>query len=394
MGFAAIASSVELCGAPLVSNVLASQNEGVKTVAITYDLINSEGLASTVTVEATSNDEFWVALDEVTGDVGAGVAEGTDKSIVWDAGAEWPIELFPAVKIRVRADDGEPVGSGAVPDGFSFIPAATFTMGSPESERVIVRTSSEPVDPDDEVLHEVTLTRSFLMSQTEVTYGEWTAVREWALDNGYTDLPVGQNGFEGDESGTHPASLMSWFEAIKWMNAKSEMDGLTPCYTVDGEIYKLEELTPVCDFDSNGYRLPTEAEWEYACRAGSSDAFYTGEIIFPDSVPMDPSLDMAGWYEGNSTVNTHPVGDPQKQANDFGLSDMHGNVVEWCWDLYGSYPAGDIIDPTGDKSGDRRVNRGGAFAFWAATCRSAYRSHLLPDRTSNSIGFRLTRTVK
>ena len=390
-----IIGTILVTGAPSVSNVLVLPNAETKTVEIHYNLFHSEGLASTVTVEATNNSQYWVAIKNLSGDVGPAITPGTMKSIHWDANSEWSPELFLNVKVRLRAND-EQAGSdqAPTPEGFARIPRGTSFMGSPETEWTIVRTSREPIDPSDEVLHRVTLSKDFFMSKTEVTWTEWNTVRDWALTNGYIDIPKGQNGFEGDENGIHPATLMDWYEAVKWLNAKSEMDGLAPCYTVEGEVYKTGEFSPDCDFNATGYRLPTEAEWEYACRAGSPEAFYTGDLSNPDASPVDPNLDEAGWYEGNSGINTHPVGDPEKADNDFGLRDMHGNVVEWCWDWYGEYPIEDVIDPTGPTTGKNRINRGGAFPFWAVHCRSAYRSNLLPGKSSNSIGFRITRTAQ
>lgn len=381
----ALANAVIVFGAPVISNVLAVQNDRAKTVSISYDLAHSEALAATVTIEVTFNGEYWLAVDEVTGDVGTGIEQGSGKWITWDAGAEWSAQLFPTVKVRVRADDGELGSDGyETPEGFSFINAGSFRMGSPESE--VSRVA-------DEVIHEVTLSRSFLMGKTELNFSDWTEVRDWALENGYSDLPVGRNGFEGDENGTHPVTEISWYDAVKWLNAKSEQDGFTPCYTKKGDVYRTGNFDPKCDHDAGGYRLPTEAEWEYACRAGSLEAFYTGEIVHPIVMPLDPSLDMAGWYLGNSNFNTHPVGDPQKVDNDFGLRDMHGNVTEWCWDWYGNYPMGNIIDPTGLRLGSARLKRGGAYTWDARHCRSAYRSQNPPQNSHISVGMRLVRTV-
>ncbi len=380
-----------------IADVEASQIEGESKVLIIYDLGNSDSVPTMVTMEYTLNGEYWVESSFVTGDVGDSVSQGFNKRMIWDAGSELPNTLYPSVRVRVRIDDGIPGEPPVPPSGFSYIPASSFGMGSPESERVIVRTSSEPIDPSDETLHQAILTRGFFIGQTEVSFAEWTAVRNWGLENGYEDLPVGQSG--GPDPGgqpnpsTHPLTLVSWFDVIKWLNAKSERDRLVPCYTINGAIYREGEANPKCDFEASGYRLPTESEWEYACRAGSPEAFYTGPIQEPDSVPLDPNLDQAGWYQGNSGNDTRAVGDPSKAENDFGLRDMHGNVVEWCWDWYGPYAAPEMIDPTGPSSGELRVARGGAFSSLAAQCRSAYRSKLTPSLTSDSVGFRIVRTV-
>ncbi len=380
-----------------IAQVEAMQIEGEGKVLVVYDYGNVNSISANVTLEYTTNGEYWKESIFVTGDVGSRVSQGFDNKIIWDASSELPSELFPWVKVRVRIVDGEPDELPSVPQGFSYIARGSFGMGSPESERTVVRMSTEPIDPSDETRHQTTLTRNFLMSQTEVSFAEWTSVRNWGLENGYADISVGASGGPGigepPNPSNHPASLMSWFDAVKWLNAKSEQARLRPCYTIEGEIYRTGEVVPDCDFDANGYRLPTESEWEYACRAGSPEAFYTGAISHPDSLPLDASLDRAGWYLGNSQANSRPVGDLSKEENDFGLRDMHGNVAEWCWDWYGPYKEPAMIDPIGASTGEFRVNRGGAFSFSAVYCRSANRSKLTPNLASNSTGFRVVRTV-
>lgn len=376
-----------------VSNVTAKAI-GDGKVEVLYDIENTDGRDIWVILEATSNDEYWVELLIVEGDVGDGVRQGYYRRIIWDAKEEWPAELFPYIRVRVRADDGQSAEPPEQSEGFSYILPGSFGMGSSEDEQQFALTSSEPIDPSDEDRHLVSLTQGFFMGQTEVSFAEWTEVREWGLENGYTDLSVGQSGGIDGNPETHPVTMISWHDAVKWLNAKSERERLEPCFLIDGEPYRVGEGVPNCDFESNGYRLPTESEWEYACRAGSSDAFYTGNITHPDSQPLDPSLDRAAWYAGNTNdSNTRPVGDLSKEANDFGLRDMHGNVAEWCWDWYGPYKRPSMIDPVGASSGESRVNRGGAFADGAAYCRSACRGGTTPDFSSKRLGFRIARTA-
>jgi formylglycine-generating enzyme required for sulfatase activity len=253
-------------------------------------------------------------------------------------------------------------------------------MGSPEQEA--------PFAYVERPVHTVHLTRPFHLKKTEVTWHEWNAVRDWALQNGYPDLSPGQNGQGGDDSGQHPVTAVSWYDALKWTNARTEYENavtgstLTPCYTVDGTVYRENEKVPDCDFAAGGYRLPTEAEWEYACRAGSITAYSFG----------DSAADLVGtaWFAGNASRQTHPVG--HKQPNAWNLYDMHGNVSEWCWDIYTYYEAGEQSDPTGPGSGFQRVVRGGSFWDQSLDCRSASRSVQYPqDNYLTHIGFRWAR---
>ncbi len=137
--------------------------------------------------------------------------------------------------------------------------------------------------------------------------------------------------------------------------------------------------TVVCDWNADGYRLPTESEWEYACRAGATTAYSTGDTI----------SDNTGWYKTNSNRRTHEVG--KKSANAYGLNDMYGNVWEWCWDWYGSYGNAARTDPLGASSGSRRVSRGGGWLGSAQYVRSAYRNDFNPSFRNNDLGFRLVR---
>ena len=163
----------------------------------------------------------------------------------------------------------------------------------------------------------------------------------------------------------------------------SDLEGLPRCYADD-------DGRTFAGLDCQGYRLPTEAEWEYAARAGTQTAFYTGEITQTDCDTVDPNLNAAGWYCGNAGGATHPVG--QKQPNAWGLYDMHGNVWEWVHDWDGDYPAGDAVDPLGPAAGDNRVRRGGLWLSDAQYARAAFRNSLNPDNGSaNALGFRPAR---
>ncbi|MGI6395436.1 MAG: formylglycine-generating enzyme family protein [bacterium] len=263
------------------------------------------------------------------------------------------------------------------PAGFVLIPAGSFWMGSPEDE---------PGRYDWETLHFVKLTKSFYMGKYQVTQGEFKAI-------------MGYNPSHFKSCGDNcPVEQVSWHEAAKYANELSKKKGLPECFSCSGSApdfncsLKSEYAKPQ---ECLGYRLPTESEWEYAIRAGTTTAFYSGEVTGTRANPLDPSLvDKIGWYGGNSSATTHPVG--EKLPNKFGLYDMSGNIFESCYDWYEAYPAGSedspAIDPFGPKNGDRRILRGGSWRFGAQQSRSAFRVFNTPFFRCPNCGFRLART--
>lgn len=201
---------------------------------------------------------------------------------------------------------------------------------------------------------------SFLISTTEITREQYESI----MGRGAADTR-----FSGEID--MPLENVTWFEAADFCNELSRTMGLTPCY---GANY-------VADFSADGFRLPTESEWEYAARANQNL-----EYSFGDS---EAALSLHGWYTGNSAGTTHPVA--RKKENGFGLYDMNGNVYEWCNDFYSVYNCGSQADPQGPESGSGKVARGGSWASTARECRSAYRLPLLPDRKYSIAGFRVVR---
>ncbi len=230
------------------------------------------------------------------------------------------------------------------------IPAGRFKMGSPPDE--------EGRWPD-EVPREVVLSQGFLLGEAPVTQADFAMVMR--------TRPSGRQG------SARPVERVSWLEAVQYCNALSRGVGLEEAYVMNGAEVVWKGLS------SPGFRLPTEAEWEYACRAGTKDE------IHPEN------LDNEAWYDLNSEFETHPV--RWKQPNAWGLHDMIGNVWEWCWDWYGNPGSGPTVDPLGPDSGTYRVNRGGSWRGQARCARAACRSFWPPDCHNDDLGFRVARSL-
>jgi formylglycine-generating enzyme required for sulfatase activity len=230
---------------------------------------------------------------------------------------------------------------------FVQLPPGVFTLGSP---------SSEYGHSEKERAHQVSLTKGFYIQTTEVTQGQWEAV-------------MGENPSHFQICGSDcPVEQVSWFDVQRFIQRLNEME------------------------QTRTYRLPTEAEWEYACRAGSSTAYANGGTIKDDTCGHNEALESLGWYFRNSELGTHPVA--RKQPNAWGLYDMHGNVWEWCRDWQAKYPFTPVTDPIGPEKGFHKIRRGGSWSHYPMYCRSAYRSWYDPDNRTAEIGFRLVRDLK
>jgi len=378
-----------------VSGVTFQQrSDGSKKVDIYYTV--SGGTAPYNVSVQVSNDggtTYTVPATTFTGAVGASQTAGANKLITWDAAADWSGNYSTTMRFKVTAVD-------AAVDEFVLIPAGgSFQMGDALGD--------SSVDWDMELPVHTVQVSAFYMAKYEVTKALWDEVRIWGASNGYTDLPVG-----GGKAATHPVQSINWYSMVKWCNARSQKDGRTPCYYTNAaqtvaSIYKTGNINiynTMVKWSANGYRLPTEAEWEKAARGGLSGKrfpwgntitqnlanYYGGTAYYsydfgPDG--YNPIGSVGGTSPATSSVGSF--------AANGGLCDMAGNVWEWCWDVYSDYTAASQVDPRGpatNPDGYCRIIRGGSWSDDASGTRCSsrgysYESGYVDDR----IGFRLAR---
>lgn len=370
---------------PTVTNVQAAQKVGTKQVEIYYDMSGSTSpVFVSLQVSSNGGTSFAVPVAALSGDVGANIALGRSKKITWNAGVDWNNQLSNTVKFRVTASIFAPIGD------MVLIPGGTFQMGN----------SFTGEGSSDEVpVHSVTV-NAFYLQSVEVTKAQWDTVRIWgaASDRGYTDLLEG-----GGKAANHPVHSISWYTVVKWCNARSQMENLTPCYTVGGVTYKTGSSAPDCNWSASGYRLPSEAEWERAARGGlSGRRFPWGDTIMHSlanytssssyAYDVSPTRGPHPTYEFNDPPFTSPVGSFEPYG--YGLYDITGNLWEWCWDRYSSvyYSSSPLSNPRGHTSNSFRVVRGGRWANYADNCRTASRLEYDPGRSLLSVGFRPARS--
>jgi formylglycine-generating enzyme required for sulfatase activity len=316
-----------------------------------------------------------------TRDLGHADRKGSSEKPAHETGAPLPDGPKPpdgAVSIPdffpPQPDHLVPDSWPTVPGTWVTVPAGTFNMGSPTSE--ICRDSS------DEDLHSVTLTHAFAISITEVTQGQFSSV-------------MGSNPSNFTSCGAScPVENINWNQAAAYCNGISKVAGVTSCYTCTG-IYPLVtclfSTAYATPYACPGFRLPTDAEWEYAARAGSADALYSANPL-DKSCASDSAADSIGWYEYNGSNTTHEVA--KKLPNAWGLYDMSGNVWEWTNDWYhDSLGTAAVTDPTGPTTGATRVYRGGSYWNFAWRLRAANRQFDSPTSFYTTFGFRCVRTL-
>ena len=343
-----------------VENVRVQQRARSKVVVVWYDLVSDAGGLFDVAL-AIRGDGVELPLSTVDGDIGEDVKPGRNKRIEWNAGLDWAGQResnFVATVTATRMDETETRLKGMV-----RIPGGT----------------NSGTDPD---FGTYSLTvKAFFMDKTEVTYALWKRIYDWAVAHGYSFDHVGSGKGEN-----HPVHTINWYDCVKWCNARSEMEGRPPAYTVNGAVLRTGHRIPNVDLDGAGYRLPTSEEWEYAARGGKRGVrFPWGNTIshWKANYSADSSrffYDTSDGYNHPRYIDrtfpyTSPVG--PFAANGYGLYDMAGNVWEWVWSV--------------GASGGGRYVRGGTWFSDASFCRCGFSAWNSIDFAYFDIGFRTVR---
>jgi formylglycine-generating enzyme required for sulfatase activity len=403
VGFRVVRSWIPIAGnsAPTISDIAEQTiTESSDTGAIAFTIGDAQTAAGSLSVSGSSSNTTLVPNANILfGGSGANrtvtvtpVSGRSGTATITVTVSDGSLSASDTHLLTVNSADG-PGGPYYPPtpgvDDFALIPQGAFTMG-------------DSLDSYSDAPTRTVTLNAFYMGKYEVTKAEWDEVRTWGLSNGYTDLAAGSG-----KASDHPVQSINWYMMVKWCNARSQKEGFTPVYyTNDAQttIYKTGSVNVTnaqVKWSASGYRLPTEAEWEKAARGGlSGKRFPWGDTI---------SHSQANYYAGNGysyhlgnagryhpdyddqiAPYTSPVGD--LAANGYGLHDMAGNVLEFCWDWYGDYATGIQTNPRGLSSGNYRVTRGGSWIRTVEDCRVAGRDGEFPGNKSDDIGLRLVRS--
>ena len=382
LGLAAIfgMATVLQAAPPVVSGISAAQRSGTHLVDIYYSVSDADGnspLTIYVTISDNAGASYNVPVFTLTGAVGPGVVPGNNLHVVWNAGVDWPGRFNNQCKVKIIADDGT---APPAPTDMAYIPAGVFQMGdSLDSD-----TSAMPV-------HTVFVS-AFFMDKYEVRKELYQTVYAWSTGHGYS-ISSGSG-----KAANHPIQSINWYDAAKWCNARSEMEGLTPCYYTDSgksTAYKTGNLniTNACvDWSADGYRLPTEAEWERAARGGLNGKRYPWGDSFTHA---DANYSGDPVYATGGTPYDSPGG--SFAANGYGLYDMAGNVWQWTKDVWRPGLDPDALEPEtasydpADPDAAQRVIKGGSFLCADNYCmryRPAARTAASAGDGASHIGFR------
>lgn len=382
----ALAASAALLHAadPVVTNVVSAQRAGTKLVDITFMVSDADSNALIMSLEISDNSgtTFTVPVTALSGDINvAATPTPAAKALMWNAAVDFNQQFKSTMVVRVIANDG------TLPAGVALIPVGPFDMGS---------TASAPASP----VHTVTLS-AFYMDKFEVNKALWDGVKTYADANGYTFSATAGAGLPFF-NGLHPVTA-NWFDAVKWCNARSQKEGLTPVYYTDAgftTVYKTGEFPadgsiqpPYAKWSANGYRLPTEAEWEKAARGTLVGMDYPwgntsspGDANYNNNAPFSGQTSPVGFYDGGQGPAA------PNRANGYGLYDMAGNIREWCWDWFDPtyYQTSPANDPRGGGDTVGRVIRGGSSIGGASLMTVFYRTTYISP-TATSFGFRCAR---
>lgn len=344
-----------------IQNAIATPGSG--KVTITYDLIHPENIACSISIEvsADAGASYTIVPTAVSGDIGENIIPGSGKTIIWYPAAD-NMEEGENYKIRINADDHLP----PLPlSTFILVEEGTFHNGTSN----------------------ISLS-SFYLGRYEVTQESYEAVMAWN-PSWYFGNP------------DRPVERFPWFKAIEYCNRRSIQEGLSPCYSystygtnpagwpVGWNTTNANHVNISCNWNVDGYRLPTEMEWMYAAKGGNQSEAY--------SYSGSNTIDDVAWYWNNSDIGdgqgnrTHDIG--EKDQNELGFFDMNGNVWEWCWDIHASYLPDDQTNPKGASSGSYRILRGAAYNSDISSCPLSYRSYASPTSTDRSTGFRIAKSI-